>query len=84
MDGSTCQPIVELAVDSLKNKFFHNLKSAEPIVRWQLHIDNRLNQILLLFIYANLVNFEVYLKVPVSLDKMVKVWMLKNLCLIAQ
>ena len=35
-------------------------------------------------IYANLVNFEVYLKVPVSLDKMVKVWMLKNLCLIAQ
>ena len=37
-----------------------------------------------LFIYANLVNFEVYLKVPVSLDKMVEVWMLKNLCLIAQ
>ena len=25
------------------------------------------------FIYANLVNFEVYLKVPVSQDKMVKV-----------
>ena len=32
-----------------------------------------LPQHLIGFIHANLVNFEVYLKVPVSLDKMVKV-----------
>ena len=35
------------------------------------------------FLYSNLVNFVFVLRFPVTRNKVVKVWMLKNLCLIA-
>ena len=40
--------------------------TANKLSRWHLKLLNMLSVIKLIWIHANLVNFEVYLKVPVS------------------
>ena len=44
-----------------------------PNYQINVYYSLKLTGVIYSFIHANLVNFEVYLKVPISLDKMVKV-----------